>query len=82
MMQALVSRALRGLIRLYQVTLSPLVGNRCRFYPTCSQYADEAIAVHGPLRGSWLAVKRLCRCQPFCQGGFDPVPGTRRDEPH
>lgn len=80
MMQALASRALRGLIRLYQVTLSPLVGNRCRFYPTCSQYADEAIAVHGPLRGSWLAAKRLCRCHPFCEGGLDPVPGTGHDE--
>lgn len=79
-MQAILSRFLRSLIRLYQRTLSPLVGNRCRFYPSCSHYADEAIALHGPLHGSVLAVWRLCRCQPLCRGGFDPVPGSALEE--
>jgi len=77
-----MSTLLRRLIRLYQLSLAPWLGNQCRFYPTCSHYADEAIAVHGALRGSWLALGRLCRCQPFARGGFDPVPGTaaRTDE--
>lgn len=64
-----------GLLRLYQWTLSPLIGNQCRFYPTCSNYALEALRVHGVLRGSWLMLHRLARCQPFGAGGLDPVPG-------
>jgi putative membrane protein insertion efficiency factor len=62
-------------IRLYQVTLGPLMGGHCRFHPTCSAYAIEAYSVHGPLRGTWLTVRRLVRCHPLCRGGLDPVPG-------
>ena len=61
-------------IRLYQLTLSPLVGGACRFDPTCSVYAIEAIRIHGVIRGSELAVRRLSRCHPFGAAGVDPVP--------
>jgi len=73
-----MSRMLLMLIRLYRYSLSPFLGNRCRFLPSCSAYAEEAIQLHGPWRGSWLAAKRLLRCQPFCPGGFDPVPPPRQ----
>jgi putative membrane protein insertion efficiency factor len=63
-----------GLIRSYQLLLSPFFGQQCRFYPTCSNYAREAIAIHGSLKGSWLAVRRLFRCGPWHAGGPDPVP--------
>ncbi len=63
-----------ALIRLYQVTLSPLLGNRCRFHPTCSAYTYEAIAKHGFFRGLSLGGRRLLRCHPFHAGGVDPVP--------
>lgn len=62
------------LIRFYQVAISPFLGTRCRFYPTCSQYALEAIKLHGLLIGLWLMTKRLLKCHPACQGGHDPVP--------
>lgn len=65
---------LRGLIRGYQLFISPLLGPRCRFYPTCSNYALEAIETHGALKGSWLALRRLLRCHPWGDGGVDPVP--------
>ena len=67
-------RLARALIRAYQRTLSPWLGTNCRFVPTCSVYADEAIARFGLLRGGWLAARRIARCQPFCAGGYDPVP--------
>ena len=63
-----------GLIRAYQYALSPLLGPRCRFYPSCSQYALDAVLRFGVLRGGWLAVRRLARCHPWHEGGFDPVP--------
>jgi putative membrane protein insertion efficiency factor len=66
---------LKFLIRGYQLALSPLFGPRCRFYPSCSHYALEAIEIHGALRGTWLTVRRISRCHPFHEGGFDPVPG-------
>ena len=70
------ARALMGSIRLYQMVLSPVLGGNCRFHPSCSHYGYEAIALHGAGKGSWLAVKRIGRCQPFHEGGFDPVPGS------
>ena len=65
-----------ALIRLYQIVLSPFIGNQCRFHPSCSSYALEAIETHGVLKGVVLAVRRLGRCHPFHPGGFDPVPGS------
>lgn len=65
---------LRTLIRAYQLLVSPLLGPRCRFYPSCSQYALEAIELHGALRGTLLALHRLSCCHPFHAGGYDPVP--------
>lgn len=62
------------IIRTYRLLLSPLLGNNCRFYPSCSQYAIEAIEGHGPLRGAWLALRRVLRCHPWHPGGVDPVP--------
>lgn len=67
-------RAALGAIRLYQLTLSPYLGRQCRFYPTCSHYAAEAIQRHGLARGGWLALRRLARCQPLRPGGVDLVP--------
>jgi putative membrane protein insertion efficiency factor len=63
-----------GLIRAYQYTLSPLLGPSCRFYPSCSEYAYQAIMRHGPLKGLLLAIKRILRCHPFHPGGVDLVP--------
>jgi uncharacterized protein len=65
---------LRGLLRTYQLAFSPLLGPACRFTPSCSEYAREALAVHGLARGSALAARRLLRCHPFGGAGFDPVP--------
>ncbi|NNK34358.1 MAG: membrane protein insertion efficiency factor YidD [Xanthomonadales bacterium] len=69
-----MSRFLQFLIRSYQVLLSPFLGNHCRFTPSCSTYAMEAIEKHGALKGGWLALKRIGRCHPLCDGGYDPVP--------
>ncbi len=63
-----------ALLRFYKVAVSPLLGNRCRFYPSCSDYAREAIQYHGVARGTYLAVKRLCRCHPLSAGGIGLVP--------
>ncbi len=73
---------LRALIRLYQLTLSPLLGPNCRFYPSCSSYALDALAQHGALRGSWLAIKRVGRCHPWNPGGLDPVPPAHLHDAH
>ena len=62
------------LIRAYQLCVSPLLGARCRFYPSCSHYAHTAIERHGVLRGGWLGLLRILRCHPFSDGGYDPVP--------
>jgi len=64
---------LRGLIRTYQKVLSPSLGKNCRYTPTCSQYAYEAVGRFGALRGGWMAVKRVARCHPLAEGGYDPV---------
>lgn len=74
-----MQRLLLALIRFYQATLSPVLGARCRFEPSCSHYAHEAIAAHGAARGSWLALRRLVRCRPGVPGGYDPVPPHGRD---
>lgn len=69
-MKAVLLAAVRG----YRLLLSPWWGGQCRFSPTCSEFALEAIERHGSARGSWLAARRICRCHPWRQGGFDPVP--------
>jgi putative membrane protein insertion efficiency factor len=69
-----MKRLLIALIRAYRLFLSPWWGRHCRFTPTCSEYALEAIERHGSLNGSWLAVRRIARCHPWQPGGFDPVP--------
>jgi hypothetical protein len=63
-----------SLIRLYQIILSPFFGQQCRFTPSCSEYTRQAIERHGAGRGSWLGIRRIVRCHPFCKGGYDPVP--------
>jgi putative membrane protein insertion efficiency factor len=71
-----VKSLLLVLIRGYQYLLRPMLGSHCRFYPSCSDYAREAVQAHGPARGTWLAVRRVCRCHPYHPGGYDPVPPT------
>lgn len=71
--------ALIGLISAYRKLISPLLAPRCRFYPSCSAYALEAVRVHGAGRGGWMAVRRLSRCHPFHPGGLDPVPPARQE---
>ena len=73
-----MKRVLLALIAGYRYFLSPLLGPTCRFYPTCSEYAKEAIQIHGAIRGSWLAVKRIAKCHPWHPGGLDPVPPQHR----
>jgi hypothetical protein len=70
--------ALLGLIRLYRVTLSGWLGGQCRFYPTCSRYAEDAIRLHGAMRGTLMAAWRIARCGPFTAGGVDRVPAPRQ----
>jgi hypothetical protein len=76
----LMQTALIALLRFYKVAVSPLLGNRCRFYPSCSDYAREAIQYHGAAHGTYLAVKRLCRCHPLSAGGVDLVPPPNAQE--
>ncbi|WP_031434383.1 membrane protein insertion efficiency factor YidD [Methylomarinum vadi] len=75
------------IVRLYQLLISPLLPPACRYHPTCSHYAIEALQVHGPVYGAWLTLKRLLRCQPWGGHGYDPVPpkkmaGKTRDRRH
>lgn len=70
-----ISLPLLALIRTYQWVISPLLGTRCRFAPTCSHYAAEAMKKHGAAKGAWLAARRLLRCHPLGGSGYDPVPG-------
>lgn len=69
-----MSRLVQALIRSYQYLISPWLGNNCRFAPSCSEYASLAIGRYGALKGGWLAMRRLVRCHPWCEGGHDPVP--------
>lgn len=66
-----------GLLRLYRLLISPLYGQVCRYHPSCSAYALEAVTVHGSIKGTWLAARRLGRCHPWAAGGYDPVPRPR-----
>lgn len=66
---------LRTLLRGYRYFISPMLGATCRFHPSCSQYAEQALETHGLLRGGWLTAHRVCRCGPWHSGGYDPVPG-------
>ena len=80
----MLQRSLIGLVRAYQVAISPWTPASCRYVPTCSEYAREAIETHGAGRGTWLAARRLLRCHPFAGSGYDPVPpkadrGSRHD---
>jgi putative membrane protein insertion efficiency factor len=77
----MLARLLIALIRLYQWTLSPLLGSVCRFTPSCSRYAVACLQAHGAGRGSLLSMKRLCKCHPFHPGGFDPPPGSLGGHP-
>lgn len=78
----MIGHSMIAILRVYKRFLSPLLGPRCRFLPTCSEYAMQAIERFGPLKGSWLALRRIGRCHPLNDGGFDPVPEcthTRRE---
>jgi putative membrane protein insertion efficiency factor len=76
------ARILMGSIRVYQKVLSPAMGGNCRYYPSCSEYGYDAIRLHGAGRGAWMAVKRIGRCQPFHEGGYDPVPEPSEQHEH
>ena len=70
------------LIRSYQYVISPWLGDHCRYYPSCSHYAVTALRAHGVARGGWLAIRRLSRCHPWHEGGFDPVPDPKDNKSH
>ncbi|AOH56808.1 membrane protein insertion efficiency factor YidD [Peribacillus muralis] len=79
----MLKKILMGIIRFYQIAISPLKPPTCRFYPTCSHYGLEAINRFGPIKGSWLAIVRILKCHPFHPGGIDPVPEKKKkDEGH
>lgn len=67
------------LVRIYQATLSPFLGGQCRYHPTCSHYAIQALKEHGAVKGAVLAARRIMRCHPFAKGGYDPVPAPKND---
>ncbi len=74
---SILATILVGLVRFYQLFLSPLLGSNCRYQPTCSHYALEAMRVHGGLKGGWLAIRRIIRCHPWGGFGYDPVPDVK-----
>ncbi len=71
-----------GLLKIYRAVISPLYGDVCKFHPTCSAYALDAVRIHGSIRGTYLTVKRLGRCHPWSLGGYDPVPTSRAQKVH
>ena len=73
-MKSPLVRPLQWLIRGYQIAISPMLGNRCRYFPSCSEYAIDALEMHGIFKGGWLGVRRIGRCHPWQPGGYDPVP--------
>lgn len=75
----LLALPLLGLVWIYRLLISPWLGNNCRFSPSCSQYAMDALRLHGAFRGSWLAAKRIGRCHPWGGSGYDPVPEVQED---
>lgn len=75
-MKRLVLQLLKG----YSYLISPLLGNNCRYFPSCSAYTREAVEIHGVLRGLWLGTRRILRCHPFHEGGYDPVPGSAESQ--
>src|SRR5207247_2296313 len=75
---AVMKYVLIGILKAYRLLISPLYGQVCRYHPSCSAYALEAVTVHGSVKGSWLAVRRLARCHPWAAGGYDPVPPRRQ----
>ncbi|MCW8905383.1 MULTISPECIES: membrane protein insertion efficiency factor YidD [Sedimenticola] len=77
-MKRLVLQLLKG----YSYLVSPLLGNNCRYYPSCSAYTREAVEIHGVLRGLWMGTRRILRCHPFHEGGYDPVPGSECRHKH
>jgi putative membrane protein insertion efficiency factor len=78
LIQRVVSSVVRAIHWIYKNTISPLMGNNCRFHPTCSDYAVFAIEQHGIFRGGWLSLKRVCKCHPWSDGGFDYVPDVKK----
>ena len=76
----ILAKPLIGAVRLYRLAVSPWLGGNCRYQPTCSTYAIEALQTHGALRGSWLAARRIARCNPWGGSGYDPVPGGKTDD--
>ena len=76
-----VRTVLVGMLRFYKRFISPLLPPACRFYPSCSEYAAEAVETHGAARGGWMALRRLSRCHPFSSGGYDPVPHSKDGAP-
>jgi len=77
-MKRLVLQLLKG----YSYLISPLLGNNCRYYPSCSAYTREAVEIHGVPRGLWMGIRRILRCHPFHEGGYDPVPGSECRHKH
>ena len=75
----LLALPMLGLVWLYRLAISPWLGNNCRYEPSCSEYAMDALRIHGAFRGSWLAAKRIGRCHPWGGSGYDPVPEKRED---
>jgi putative membrane protein insertion efficiency factor len=79
-MSSRLKRGLIGLVKGYQLLISPFLGNNCRYYPSCSAYTIEAMEKHGPFKGIWLGLKRVGRCHPFHEGGVDPVPEPKKKD--